>query len=71
MNKNPPKSATLTEQLRLYLKNCGTMPVEVARQTGIHHSTIYRFLHGTRKLSFDATDRLAKHLSLRLARNGK
>ena len=69
--KNPPKSATLTEQLRWYLKNCGTMPVEVARQTGIHHTTIYRFLHGKRSLSFDATNRLAKHLGLRLVRNRK
>ncbi len=67
--KNPPKSATLTEQLRWYLKNCGTMPVEVATQTRIHHTTIYPFLHGTRSLIFDATDKLAKHLKLRLVRD--
>ncbi len=64
--KNPPKTATLTEQLRWYLKNCGTTPVEVSRQTGIHHSALYRFLHDTRGLSHNATDKLARHLRLRL-----
>ncbi len=66
--KNPPKTATLTEQLRWYLKNCRTIPLDVAKATGIHHTTLYRFLNGTRGLSHDATDRLAKHLKLRLVR---
>ena len=67
----PPKSAMLTEQLRWFLKNCRTSPVEVARQTSIHHTSLYRFLAATRGLSHDATDRLAKHLNLRLIRNRK
>ncbi len=66
--KTPPKSAMLTEQLRWHLKNCGTIPLDVARATNIHHSTLYRFLNGTRGLSDDATDRLAKHLRVRLVR---
>ena len=66
--KNPPKAARLTEQLRWHLKNCGTIPLDVARATNIHHSTLYRFLNDTRGLSDDATDRLAKHLKLRLVR---
>ncbi len=66
--KMPPKTATLTEQLRWHLKNCGTIPLDVARATGIHHSALYRFLNGTRGLSDDATDRLARHLKLRLVR---
>ena len=67
--KNPPASATtLTAQLRWYLKNCGTAPVEVARQINIHHASIYRFLSAKRGLSDGATDRLAKHLKLRLIR---
>ena len=69
--KNPPKTATLTEQLRWHLKNCGTIPLDVARATGIHHSALYRFLGDTRGLSDDATDRLAKHLRLRLVRDKK
>ncbi len=66
--KNPPKSAMLTAQLRWHLKNCGTIPLDVAKATGIHHTTLYRFLNDTRGLSHDATDRLAKHLNLRLVR---
>ena len=44
-------------------------PVEVSRQIGIHHTTIYRFLNDTRGLSHDAQDRLAKYLKLRLVRD--
>ena len=66
--KNPPKSATLTEQLRWYLRHADETPVEISRQTGIHHTTLYRFLNDTRGLSHDAMDRLAKYLKLRLIR---
>ena len=66
--KNPPRAAKLTEQLRWHLKNCGTIPLDVARATGIHHSALYRFLNDTRGLSDGATDRLAKYLKLRLIR---
>ncbi len=69
--KTPPKAATLTEQLRWYLKNCGTIPLDVAKATGIHHTTLYRFLNDTRGLSHDAQDRLAKYLKLRLVRDKK
>ena len=65
----PPKNAELTAQLRWYLKNCGTTPVEVSRQIGVHHGALYRFLNETRGLSHDTTDRLAKYLKLRLVRD--
>ena len=65
---NPPKSATLTAQLRWHLKNCGTTPLDVARAIGIHSSTLYRFLGKQRGLSDDALDKLARHLRLRLVR---
>ncbi len=66
--KNPPKSATLTEQLRWYLRHADESPVEVSRQIGVHHGSLYRFLGETRGLSDDTTDRLAKHLEVRLVR---
>ncbi len=69
--KNPPKTATLTEALRWHLKNCGSIPLDVAKATNIHHSALYRFLGSQRGLSDDATDRLAKHLKLRLVRDAK
>lgn len=68
-SKNPPKTATLTEALRWHLRHCGTTPHEVAQATGIYHSSLYRFLSEERGLSEDATDRLAKHLKLRLVRD--
>jgi len=66
---NPPKTATLTDQLRWYLRHADESPVEVSRQIGVHHSTLYRFLGETRGLSDDTTDRLAKYLKLRLVRD--
>ncbi len=66
--KNPPKTATLTEQLRWYLRHADETPVEISRRIGVHHTTLYRFLNGTRGLSHDAQDQLAKHLKLRLVR---
>ena len=69
--KNPPRTAALTEQLRWYLKNCGTTTHDVAKAIGVHHSSLYRFLGETRGLSHDALDRLAKHLNLRLVQDRK
>ena len=66
---NPPKTATLTEQLRWHLRHADESPVAVARATDIHHTTLYRFLNDTRGLSHDAQDRLAKYLKLRLVRD--
>ena len=66
--KTPPKRATLTVQLRWYLRHADETPVEISRQTNIHHSSLYRFLGESRGLSDGATDRVAKYLKLRLIR---
>ena len=71
MSKTPPKSATLTAQLRWYLRHADETPAEVARQIGIHHASLYRFSAGSRGLSDETTDRLAKHLDLRLVHGKK
>ncbi len=65
---SPPKSAELTAQLRWYLRHAEEVPVDIARATGIHSSTLYRFLSQERGLSDDALDKLARHLKLRLVR---
>ena len=69
--KTPPKSATLIQELRWYLRHADETPVEISRQIGIHHSALYRFSCATRGLSDDTMDRLAKHLNLRLIRDRK
>lgn len=63
----PPRSAnTITKQLRWFLKNCGTTPREVARQIGVYHASLYRFLNEKRGLSDETADKLAKYLNLEL-----
>ncbi len=69
--KNPPKTATLTEALRWHLRHADETTHSISVQTGIHHSALYRFLGEQRGLSDDATDRLARHLKLRLVRDPK
>ena len=65
---NPPKTATLTEQLRWHLRNADELPVDIAAAIDIHSSTLYRFLGEQRGLSDDAMNKLARHLKLRLIR---
>ena len=71
MNKamNPPRTATLTAQLRWHLRHADETPFDVGKATGIHSSSLYRFLGESRGLSEDAMDRLAKYLRLRLIRD--
>ncbi len=68
MTKNPPKSATLTEALRWHLQHAPQTTHAISLAIGVDHSALYRFLAGTRGLSHDSQDRLAKHLNLRLVR---
>ena len=65
---NPPRAAGLNAQLRWHLRHADEVPVDIARATGIHSSTLYRFLSQERGLSDDARDKLARHLRLRLVR---
>ena len=65
---NPPQSATLTAQLRWYLRHADENPLAVAGSIDIHSSTLYRFLGEQRGLSDATTDKLAKYLRLRLVR---
>ena len=69
--KNPPKTVTLNEALRWYLKNSETSTHEISRQIGISHASLYRFLDGSHGLLGDTMDRLAKYLKLRLVRDKK
>jgi len=60
-----PKSAdTLSKQLRWYVKNCGISTYRLERETGIHNSTLSRFLRGERGLSTESMDTMGKYLKL-------
>ena len=67
--KKPPKSATLTEQLRWYLKNCGVSNLQIEHETGIHNSVLSRFGREERGMSLDALNTLAKYLKVRLVQD--
>ena len=67
--KKPPKSATLIEQLRWYLKNCGVSNLQIEHETGIHNSALSRFGREERGMSLDALDTLAKYLKVRLVQD--
>ncbi len=67
----PPKNAELTAQLRWFLRHADENPLAVAEEIGVHSSSMYRFLGGSRGLSHDVQDRLARHLRLRLVRDEK
>lgn len=71
MPKNPPKNAELTAQLRWFLRHANENPLAIAGSIDIHSSTLYRFLAGSRGLSDGTTDRLARHLRLRLIQDVK
>ena len=68
---NPPKNSELTAQLRWHLRHADENPFEISGQIGVHSSSLYRFLGQQRGLSDAATDRLARHLKLRLVRSAK
>jgi len=69
--KNPPKTATLNEALRWYLKNSETSTHEISLQIGISHASLYKFLAGSHGLLGETMDRLARFLKLRLIRDKK
>jgi transcriptional regulator with XRE-family HTH domain len=62
--RNPP----LSDQLRLAIAECGISRYRIAKETGIHESTLSRFCRGQRGLSTAALDTLADFLRLRLVR---
>ena len=68
--QKPPRSATLTGQLRWYLKNCGMSNLQIEHKTGIHNGVLSRFLREERGMSLDTLDTLARFLKVRLVQDG-
>ena len=57
---------TVSEQLRSHVLASGVSGYRLERETGIHNSTLSRFLRGERGLSMEALDALCNHFGLRL-----
>ncbi len=67
--KRPPKSATLSEQLRWYIDHDGDTMTGLAERAGVHRSGLSRFAAGHRSVSEEGMDKLAKALKLRLVQD--
>ena len=57
-------SSLFSEQLREVIRECGIMPADIARQTGIDKSTLSRFLSGERGLPMTTIDSLFEFLQI-------
>lgn len=64
--RQPPKTATLSEQLRWHILNDGDNLAGIARRAGVHRSGLSRFAGGERSMSEEGMDLVAKALKLRL-----
>jgi len=58
--------------LKETIRDCGIQVADIARQTGVTHAQISRFLHGQRTLTLPAAEKLVKFFDLTLTKaNGK
>ncbi len=69
--KNLPRLATVTEQLRWYLKHCGKSTSQLERELGIHNTVFSRLIRAERGMGLDTLDTVCKHLNLRLVRGSR
>ncbi len=71
-SKGPPKSAdTISKQLRWHIANSETLRSHIAREAGIDHATVLKFVSQDRSMSLDAVDAVARVLNLRLVQDRK
>jgi antitoxin component HigA of HigAB toxin-antitoxin module len=70
MSKTRRIPSTISGQLRWYLEHCGQSTYRLERETGISNAALSRFLRQNRGLTLETVDKLAKHLGLRLVRDG-
>lgn len=59
----------LIEQLQTAIRSCGVSLNELARQAGVNHGQLSRFVRGERTLTLPAASRVCQVLGLRLAKD--
>jgi transcriptional regulator with XRE-family HTH domain len=64
--KPPPPAPTISEQLREAIRQRGLTAYKVAKDAGVSHTIVQRFLDGDRGLKLDSADKIARTLRLRL-----
>jgi transcriptional regulator with XRE-family HTH domain len=65
-DKKPHPASTISEQLREVIRRRGLTAYKVAKDAGLSHTVVQRFLDGERGLKLDSADKLAQTLRLRL-----
>jgi plasmid maintenance system antidote protein VapI len=66
MGKKSKHPASLSEQLKAAILNCGQTRYRIAQETGITEATLSKFVHGHHGLSQETVDVLGEYLGLRL-----
>ena len=61
----------MTELLRQALNDTDESIRAIARDTGLHHQSLLRFIRGEQSLRLDLADRLAQHFGIECRRIGK
>lgn len=66
MAKKPKRPATVSDQLKDAILNCGQTRYRIAQETGITEATLSKFIHGHHGLSLETVDTLGQYLGLQL-----
>jgi transcriptional regulator with XRE-family HTH domain len=65
-DKTLPPAPMISEQLREAIRRRGLTAYKVAKDAGVSHTIVQRFLDGDRGLNLDSADKIARTLRLRL-----
>ena len=57
---------TFSEQIRRAIQNCGKSRYRLAKETGIHESSLSRFVRGKCNVSLKQIDKLAENIGFEL-----
>lgn len=68
-SKRKPRS--VTDELRRAIAGSGVTLYQVAKDSDVEPSVIYRFMAGKQSLTLDTVDRLAAYLGLELKKKGR
>lgn len=66
MAKKPKRPATVSDQLKDAILNCGQTRYRIAQETGVTEATLSKFIHGHHGLSLETVDILGAYLGLQL-----
>jgi plasmid maintenance system antidote protein VapI len=66
MAKKPKRPATVSDQLKDAILNCGQTRYRIAQETGVTEATLSKFIHGHHGLSLETVDIIGAYLGLQL-----